>query len=266
MGRPGSSRSPAQRPLILEDVTRELPVDIDRSSTVPLYQQLATQLTAAIHNGTLRPGDPIEKEIDLAHRLDLSRPTVRQAICEMVTRGLLIRRRGIGTTVAHQVTHRRGELTSLYDDLLQAGHEPRTELLTLDTDSTYPPAAEALHLPPHTGLVKIERLRYMNDKPLAILCNWLPPAFAEVTATEIDHGSLYAWLRSHGQRPCVAQQTIGARAATAHERRHLRLEDPHIPVLTMARTGFDATGTPLEYGEHRYRADRYTFGQTVHES
>ena len=66
----------------------------------------------------------------LAERLDLSRPTVRRAIAELVDRGLLVRRRGVGTTVASQVIHRRDELTSLYDDMVRRGQEPHTEVLS----------------------------------------------------------------------------------------------------------------------------------------
>lgn len=84
-----------------------IPVVIDRSSPVPLYHQLAEQLTAAIESGRLGPGDAFENELALADRLDLSRPTVRRAIADLVARGLLVRRRGVGTTVASQVIHRR---------------------------------------------------------------------------------------------------------------------------------------------------------------
>lgn len=66
---------------------RQIPVLIDRASPVPLYHQLAEQLTAAIEDGTLQPGDPFENELALADRLDLSRPTVRRAIAELVSRG-----------------------------------------------------------------------------------------------------------------------------------------------------------------------------------
>ena len=88
----------------------QIPVTIDRSSPVPLYHQLYEQLSAAIETGRLKPGDAFENELALADRLQLSRPTVRRAIAELVSRGLLVRRRGVGTTVASQVIHRRDEL------------------------------------------------------------------------------------------------------------------------------------------------------------
>src|ERR1700754_5105784 len=103
-------------------------VEIDRSSPVPLYHQLAEQLTAAITDGTLQPGDPFENEIAVAERLQLSRPTGRRAIQELVDQGLLDPRRGLGTTVANRKVHRKVALSSLYDDLHRDGRKPRTEV------------------------------------------------------------------------------------------------------------------------------------------
>src|SRR5882757_9996013 len=177
-----------------------LPIQIDRSSPVPLYHQLAEQLTAAITDGRLRPGDAFENEIGMSDRLSLSRPTVRRAISELVNKGLLVRRRGIGTTVANQIVHRRAELTSLYDDLQREGRTPHTDVLSLVCESHDERAAEALGLPPGTPLVSIVRLRYAGDLPLAILRNWLPPAMNDLTADELEKDGLYAVLRGRGIR------------------------------------------------------------------
>lgn len=242
----------------------ELPVVIDRASPVPLYHQLAEQLTEAISNGALKPGDPFENELALAERLQLSRPTVRRAIAEMVAQGLLVRRRGVGTTVANEVIHRRDELTSLHDDLVRSGRKPRTRLLSLSAEAHDERAAEALGLALDAPLVEIERLRYADDEPLAILRNWLPPTFADLTREDLEGGGLYTWLRERGVRPAVAHQTIGARGARAAERRTLELGRSD-PVLTMTRRAYDAAGTAVEFGDHCYRADHYAIDVTVHE-
>ena len=106
-----------------------LAVELDRSSPVPLYYQLAQAIEAAIRDGELAPGDRFENELALAKRLTLSRPTTRRAIQELVDKGLLVRKRGVGTQVVQNPVHRRVELTSLFDDLARAGQEPTTELL-----------------------------------------------------------------------------------------------------------------------------------------
>lgn len=244
-------------------MTAQLAVEIDRTSPVPLYHQLAEQLTAAIEGGTLKPGDAFENELSLADRLSLSRPTVRRAIAELVERGLLVRRRGIGTTVANQVVHRRDELTSLHEDLARTGRTPTTKVLRLESivDER---AAQALQVPVDTSLVFLERLRFAGDQPLAILTNWLPPHDDDFDVAELERDSLYAILRRRGIRPVVGHQVIGARSATATERRLLEVTKAQ-PLLTMTRHAYDADGTPVEFGDHCYRADQYAFDFTVHE-
>lgn len=241
-----------------------IPVAIDRGSPVPLYHQLAEQLTAAIESGRLQPGDAFENEVALAERLDLSRPTVRRAIAELVSRGLLVRRRGVGTTVASTVIHRRDELTSLYDDMDRRGQRPTTRVLAFDPGVTNEVAALALGLPEDTPLLHIERLRSAGDIPTAVMHNWLPPRFAELSLDDVTNGSLYAALRTLGAHPAVAHQTIGARRPSARERKLLGLAGGD-PLLTMSRRAYAADGAPVEYGDHCYRFDQYAFDVTVYE-
>jgi GntR family transcriptional regulator len=217
---------------------------------------LAEQLSAAITSGRLQPGDPFENEIALADRLNLSRPTVRRAIQELVSQGLLLRRRGLGTTVANRKVHRRAELTSLYDDLKRDGARPSTTVLRHEPVRDEH-VATALDLPADTELLSIVRLRSSDDRPLAILRNWLPPAYGDILKEDLEASGLYAVLRDRGVRPVVAHQSIGARMPTAAERRHLLLK-PSEPVLTMTRVAFDAVGNPVEYGDHCYRAQDYS--------
>ncbi len=248
---------------MLHDMPKQLELSIDRDSPVPLYHQLAEQLSAAIAQGALQPGDAFENEIALGERLHLSRPTVRRAIQELVSQGLLLRRRGLGTTVANRKVHRRAELTSLYDDLAKADGAPKTVVLghELLQDET---AAAALDLPPDAVLLSIVRLRLSGDAPLAVLRNWLPPQHADITPEQLAEQGLYAVLRARGVRPVVAHQTIGARMPTPAERRHLRLKSS-APVLTMTRSAFDAIGNPVEYGDHCYRAEDYSIEVMIDE-
>ncbi|GII42063.1 GntR family transcriptional regulator [Planotetraspora phitsanulokensis] len=238
-------------------------VSIDRSSPVPLYHQLAEQLSSAIASGTLQPGDPFENEIALAERLNLSRPTVRRAIQELVNQGLLLRRRGLGTTVANRKVHRRAELTSLYDDLKRDGGRPATTVLRHEIVRDER-VATALDLPADAELLAIVRLRLSDDRPLAIMHNWLPPVYNDIAREDLEGAGLYAVMRDRGVRPVVAHQTIGARTPTAAERRHLGLK-PSEPVLTMTRVAFDAVGNAVEYGDHCYRAQDYSIEVMVDE-
>ena len=244
----------------------QLPVVIDRNSPVPLYHQLAEQLTDAIEDGTLQPGDPFENELSLADRLNLSRPTVRRAIAELVGRGLLVRKRGVGTTVASRVIHRRLGLTSLLDDLLSSGRKVDTQVLEFSTTRQNHHAATMLGLDVlDTPMVYIERLRSSDGLPLAIMKNWLPPRFVDLTAADFLERGLYELLGERGVRPVVAHQVIGARRPSSTERRLLGLAAGD-PLLTMSRTAYDANGIAVEFGDHCYRYDTYAFDITVHAS
>jgi DNA-binding GntR family transcriptional regulator len=238
-------------------MVKQLDVRIDRGSPVPLYHQLAEQLSDAIATGALQPGDPFENEIALADRLGLSRPTVRRAIHELVAQGLLLRRRGLGTTVANRQIHRKAELTSLFDDLKREGASAPSTTVLVHEIVEDERAATAMGLPPDTPLLSVVRLRKAGDLPLAVMHNWLPPAYSDISREELEKDGLYAVLRDRGVRPVVAHQTIGARTPTPAERRHLELR-PSQPVLTMTRSAFDAVGNPVEYGDHCYRAQDYT--------
>src|SRR5919199_4505795 len=107
-------------------------VSLDHSSPVPLYYQAARVLEQAIEDGRLPRGSKLDSELDLAEQLGISRPTMRAALKQLVDKGLLIRRRAIGTAVATQPVRRAIALTSLYDDLKAAGREPRTRVLSLE--------------------------------------------------------------------------------------------------------------------------------------
>ena len=238
------------------------PIRVDRSSPIPLYFQVTGQLEAAIDNGELAPGDRLPNEVDLAKSLGLSRPTMRRALEELVGKGLLVRKRGHGTEIASTQVHRRVELTSLYDDLDAAGQHPRTEVLKFDTSRVNAAAAAAIGVDPSTPLVYAERLRFADGRPLALMHNWLPPAYADFSSDELRTDGLYRILRARGVQPQVAKQRITARSANQREARLLKIR-PGRPLITMQRTAYNADGRAIEFGDHVYRADAYAIEVTV---
>lgn len=237
-------------------------LSVDRASPVPLYFQLASQLEAAIVAGVLAPGSRLENEMQLADRCGLSRPTVRQAIQHLVDKGLLVRKRGVGTQVVQAQVRRPIELTSLYDDLAAAQRSPRTKVLELVTVPAGDEIARDLGVPPATPVIRLRRLRYSDAEPLAVLTNHLPIDVVELSAERLERHGLYEILRTAGVNVRIANQTIGARAATTAEAALLD-ERRGVPLLTMNRTAFDDKGRAVEHGSHVYRASRYSFTLTL---
>jgi GntR family transcriptional regulator len=242
--------------------TSPLSISVDRMSPVPLYFQVARQIEQAIESGAVEPGYRLDNEIALADRLGLSRPTMRRAIQELVGKGLLVRKRGVGTQVVHGRVRREVELTSLYDDLLNAGKQPRTEVLVNEMIPARPEVATELGIEVDAPVVRLERLRSAGQEPLAILRNWLPPAVLEPTDADLEHTGLYQLLRATGAHMRIARQRIGARGATTAEARLLD-ERRGAPLLSMQRTAYDDQGRVVEYGDHVYRAETYSFEVTL---
>ncbi len=177
-------------------VVGELTVTLNRISPVPLYHQLSRQLVEAIESGRLPKGSFLDSEIELAERWQVSRPTVRRAIQDLVDSGMLVRRRGVGTQVVSDQVRRPFKLTSLFEDLAATGREPLTTVIAHDRVAADRQVAEALGIPVGTEVVHIERLRSVGTQPLAILRNWLivDAAGVDQLRRPSRHG-LYALLR-----------------------------------------------------------------------
>ncbi|MGC4962030.1 GntR family transcriptional regulator [Gordonia sp. DT218] len=238
-----------------------IPVELDRSTPVPLYHQLAQAIEAAIVGGDLTPGDRLENELDMASRLKLSRPTIRQAIQELVDKGVVVRKRGVGTQVVQNPVHRSVELTSLYDDLTTAGMHPTTQLLEYRIGVPDDELRTELGMAVGAEAVTVKRLRSAGGDPLALMINHLPADICP-PAGELENGGLYKGLRGRGVHIRLARQRIGAKAADADEAALLG-DEVGAPLLTMQRTAFDDAGRVVEVGRHAYRADRYFFETTV---
>ncbi len=239
---------------------------LDRSSPVPLYFQVAQSLERAIADGTLPPGTRLDNEVQLAQSLGLSRPTMRRAMQYLVDKGVLVRRRGVGTHVVQPKVRRPLGLSSLYEDLANSGQRPTTSVISLTTEPASAVIAEALSVPLETEVTVLVRLRSALGLPIARMCNYLPhtvPALAGgLDRAALEGQGLYQLIRTLGVQLHAADQVIGARTATAEEARLLG-EPRGSALLTMERTAYDDHGRAVEYGTHIYAASRYSFALSM---
>ena len=237
-------------------------MDLERSGPIPLYFQISQRLEKAILEGDLPPGSRLENEVALGERLGLSRPTVRRAIQELVDKGLLVRRRGIGTQVVHGQVTRGVELTSLYDDLAQSGKKPSTILLEMNVIPADSKIAASLAIEESAPTLHLRRIRLTDNVAVSVMENWLPTGLIDLVAEDIVEHGLYQVMRSRGITMRVAKQHIGARKATAEEANLLEI-DKSSALLTMDRTAYDSSGRAVEFGHHCYRPDLYSFEVTL---
>jgi DNA-binding GntR family transcriptional regulator len=171
---------------------------------------------------------------------------------------MVIRKRGAGTVVAKPRIDRDVELTSLFEDLAAAGRLPETIVVKNEVGHASDAAAQALALPQRALVICLERVRFADGEPIALMHNFLPAGLVHLSSDMLAEHGLYELLRASGIRLGSATQRMSAKNASATEARALK-ETRGAALLTMERIAYDDNGRPIEFGQHVYRASRYAF-------
>lgn len=152
---------------------------LNRRSAIPLYYQLKEIIRDKIMNGEWKEGDDIPSETTLAEDFEISRATVRQALGELVSEGMLTRKRGKGTYVCNRKGLRdlTGDL-SFARQMEQKGLKPSSILLFAGLSRVSSRIAGLLGISPETMLCKIDRVRLADDEPLLFETICVPPNWA----------------------------------------------------------------------------------------
>jgi GntR family transcriptional regulator len=225
------------------------------------YMSLRRAIRHTIESGAMESGQALPSERELARLLDLSRVTVRKAINGLVSDGLLVQRQGAGTFVAERIVKSFYKLSSFSDDLRARGMNPRSLFLDRAAGTVTPEEAMALNLSPGAAVVRLHRLRFAGDDPLAIEYSVIPRAI--LPDAELVTHSLYEALDRFDARPRRALQRLRAVAFDAEQSRLLE-QPPGSPGLFIERRGFLEDGRVVEFTRSFYRGDIYDFVAELH--
>lgn len=225
----------------------------------PRYLQLHRHIQSAIQSGELSPDDQLPPERDMAEAADISRVTVRKAIGQLVSDGLIEQRQGAGSFVkaaAPKLEQSLSSLVSFTENMQARGMTSTSETLSL---GLFRPTSEemlSLGLSSNDQVARIIRLRSASDTPMALERSSLPGDI--LPHPEKIDVSLYALLRKSGQAPTRAIQRVTATNLSPEDARKFRLPEG-AAVLKIERTGYLATGRPIEFTSGLYRSDIYDF-------
>ena len=196
------------------------------------YERLAGMLRDRIAAGTYARGDKLPSEMELMDESGLSRSTVRHALKVLVDEGLVRTERGRGAFVADTpALHENNLVFSSYTKQVEGqGMKPTTRTV----DSAFAKAAGSIakffDAAVGSKLVKLVRLRYLDDAPLCLETTYLPPSFETLIDRDIN-GSLYATLRQEFHRAPVFAQRRARAGADPDHRLRLRHRRPPAPCL-----------------------------------
>jgi len=239
---------------------------IDKSSSIPYYEQLADLLRREI--GANLPGSggiyPLPSENELAQQHGINRATVRHALDVLEREGRIYREKGKGAFAAtRRVEHELSRLVSTTEIMHQRGWSLVTRVISLIQMPVLPHIALALELGPQDTIYELTRLRVVDDVPLSLQTVYLPAYLCPRLEDNDLTDSLYRLLENrYDLRLWTGQETLRARAATQSEARLLQVRTG-TPVMFSERVSYSSTGIPVEYLEAVWRGDRYDFKVTL---
>lgn len=227
----------------------------------PLYDQLVDLLRERIEN-ELEPGDLLPSERELSQRYDLSRTTVRLALRELETLGLVSRRHGKGTFVAdlsRQVTNLMGAY-SFTEQMREMGRVPRTVVLEFEVVEATRSVGERMALRLGDRVFSMRRLRLADDVPMMVERTYLPVShFPTLTLAEVSSKPLYDIVEhDFHDKIASAEEEFYASIARSGDAAPLGIPEG-APVLKLVRTTKNARGLVIEYTHSVARADQFTY-------
>jgi GntR family transcriptional regulator, N-acetylglucosamine utilization regulator len=235
---------------------------VDESNPIPKYLQISAWLKELIQTGRYAAGERLPSEIELSKTCGVNRNTLRQAITELTTAGLLRKEKGTGTFVsspsAAGLKHKLERISSFRDMLGQSGIAARTEVIgrrIVDADDY---VARSLFLGTNKKVLVVRRVRAGNGTPYIYEESYLPADMFEGILDLDLTGSMYDIISEHfGIVLARSKQNISAVNLIPKIAKILKVPVNSAAIFAESIT-FDAKSIPIELLYSYYRGDKYT--------
>ncbi|AWV43588.1 MAG: phosphonate metabolism transcriptional regulator PhnF [Enterobacterales bacterium] len=220
------------------------------------YQEIAALLEQDLRQH-YQCGDYLPAEHQLAERYEVNRHTLRRAIDELVVRGWVQRRQGVGVLVLMRPfdypLHSQARFSQ---NLLEQGSHPTSERLISVLRPTVSHIADALGMEEGQQVIHLRTLRRVNGVPVCVIDHFLPDLSWWSTLQNFTSGSLHGYIQQHLGRELSRTQTrISARRAQAKESRLLEIAT-HAPLMCVRTLNHcEGQSQPAEYSVSLTRAD-----------
>jgi GntR family transcriptional regulator len=231
----------------------------------PLFVQVRDALRADILGGAVGPGDRLPSESALIERFRVSRITVRQALAELQSSGLVQTVNGKGSFVTRPGRgEAHGPLVGVLEAMRKRGHRARGRLLSHRTVKADRVRARELDVPVGSPLGAVTVLRYRDEVPFVVGTTWCAPEVAERLAahdlTDLDVAT--AIEAGLGLRSASTRIRVLATLADAKLARRLDYT-PGAPVLRVLTTTIGWDQRPIAHSETDCRADMMDYRVTL---
>ncbi len=223
------------------------------------YLDLSDALRARIASGRASaPGGVLPSEAELVEQFGASRVTVRKALEQLRSEGLVTSRRGAGWFVAPgTVRQSLGKVTTVEAALEAAGARPRRQVFDFGYELAHGHVGRLLETAGE--VLRVRRVNLADDEPFAVVTVWVPADLGrDLSRADVEAATFYDLLPFAGVRFGRVNQTIGADLATPDDANRLGVDEGSA-VVTCRRLTFNDTQRPVLLAEHRYPAQRTSF-------
>ncbi len=226
-------------------------------SSSPLYHQLKQRIAEDIEKGNYPVGSRIPPEHELENIYQVSRVTVRRALAELTSDGLLERKQGKGTFVSVPALSRdMKSIHSFHDSCRKSGKRAGTRVIRIAEKPADASDCEELGLSPGEHVIETIRVWRADGIPVAIETNHFPMAYAYLENENLS-GSLYQVLRQYGIEPDQATHEISLVFADSINASLLDIQTGD-PLIRLREVVYDQKGRPLHNSIQLICGDRYT--------
>jgi GntR family transcriptional regulator len=226
-----------------------------------LYAKIEEAIATEIAQGEYRPGDQLPTEDALLQRFQVSRITVRRAIQNLVSRGLLEIRRGLGTFVlSPRIEAELTKLTGFVEDMNAAGRKATARVVSHGVVAASARVAERLQLAKGTKVMQIKRVRLADGTPISFDETYLPlPLGKQIVHKNLRLHPIFTLLEGEYGIPLVeADYELEAVIASQAVADALQIRVGS-PIFQIERTSMTTGNQPVDYEVLSYRGDLVRF-------
>ena len=226
-----------------------------------LYSKIEEAIATEIAQGEYRPGDQLPTEDALLQRFQVSRITIRRAIQNLVSRGLLEIRRGLGTFVlSPQIEAELTKLTGFVEDMNATGRKATARVISQSVVAASARVAERLQLARGTKVMQIKRVRLADGVPISFDETYLPLSLGiQVVHNDLRLHPIFTLLEREFGVPLVeADYELEAVIASKAVADALQVRVGS-PIFQIERTSMTTGNQPVDYEVLSYRGDLVRF-------
>lgn len=240
--------------------------DLNLRSEGARYKQIAKVISQNIASGNLAPNTQIPPEPQLMELFDCSRITIRAAIKELVDKGQLVRRQGLGTFVTGELKNVSfNDFSGFTDSCLMEGHKPLTKVLSVNKAPVNNPAiAEFLSLELGATAFQVIRLRYVDDMPCVYEVSYVSEQYSSLYTAGKEEWeiSLYKLIsKLYGNIKIEGKRFYDCVKPPVEVQKELELPDDN-NILVMDDLHWDADHNPIFSSTLYYKPSAFRFYST----